>query len=657
MAINQSTDAALAGWERLDMTLPDIMPYYPARPVNHPEWSEEAGVLQAESRDWAWSYLLRGEENDADYTLEFDFLLPAMVPDRTEYFGMNILGYRPGEFEPCWETCAVVRYTDRDHFYRIAFSTLAGDGNGLGPGGAVALWSPAGGFLQVVPFCSKPFAWRRVKIVTAGPVIEVWVDGELVIHYRDTVAPVTAGRYGIGVFGEQFYRFKDIRQSANTRVLPAEQATYPGKEAPHFRLGYFLRQQFLFCNNEPIGRIDPATSLIHEVRLRSGYKPLTMIGLHWDQYNGPRNTVDVKEEWTVEKTNGPEFAARYRFRNPGSNVYCNGRLTVSYDPRRETYLWELDTTVEVAPGQTWKYDHFGLSFADPVPYDHIPPAVEVVDPWQCRYEWIVFQAPDGNYYRHPMLHNHVPPIPDQMKYKSDGGLAVLMHDPLGNLALEFDFDPALRPAWWLCPWAYDIHFLINPYEKGYEIPGGTQHHVKFRYLSVHGEEAQRIFDASTVHPYFATLPDRLIFTGGVNTFALTKPCTEPQAEYFWDGGERDEEVGHDDHYSLRLCNDDPGTKQCSAVGIGGSNFMGRFTSRRYRLTGWIRTRGVQGNGAALFARSGENTAYSQRVSGDSEWTKVEIETELLYSILMASIGVELDGTGTAWLDDFLLERL
>ena len=659
MSLTESTKSAPAGWERLDMVLPDVMPYYPARPVNCPDWREAGGALQAESYAAAWSYLLQGDPQDADYTLEFDFQLPAMVPDRVEYFGANMIGYRPGEFEPCWETCAVVRYTDRDRFYRVSFGTLAGDGDGLGPGGAVALWSPAGGFLQVVPYCGKAFVWRQVKIVAAGPVIEVWLDGELVIHYRDTVAPVPAGRWGIGVFGQQFYRFRHVRKSADTQVLPAEEATCPGKDAPCFRVGYFLRQPFLFCNNEPLGRLDPASSIIHEVRLRPGYKPLAMIGLHWDQYSGPRNVVDVREEWVVENAGGPEFVARYRFRNPGGNVYCRGRLTVSYDAQRESYLWEVDTTVEVAPGQTWKNDHFGLSFADPVPYDHIPPAVEMPDPWECRYQWVVFEAPDGRLYRHPLIHNHVPALADQMQLNPAGGLAVLMHDPLGNLALEFDFDgdPQARPGWWLCPWAYDLHFLLNPYEPGYEIPGGTQHHVKFRYLSVRGEEAQRLLEASTVHPYFAMLPDRLIYSGGMNTFALTKPCTEPQAEYFWEGGERDEEIGRDDHYSLRLSNDGPDQQVRSAVGIGGSNFMGRFRDRRYRLTGWIRTRGVAGPGAALFVRSGENTAYSARVSGDSEWTEVELETELLYGILMASIGIELAGTGTAWLDDFLLEGL
>ena len=73
-----------------------MMPYYPARPVNHAECSEEGGVLQAESKAAAWSYLVQGEANEEDYALEFDFLVPAMVPDRVEYFGMNMVGYQPG---------------------------------------------------------------------------------------------------------------------------------------------------------------------------------------------------------------------------------------------------------------------------------------------------------------------------------------------------------------------------------------------------------------------------------------------------------------------------------------------------------------------------------------------------------------------------------
>lgn len=652
-------DAALKAWQQVDMELPDVLPYYPERPVNRAAWTAGDGVLEVESRANAWSYLLRGNAQDMDGALEFEMMMPFFTPDRVEVFGMNVLSYRPGEFEPCWETAAVVRYLDRDRFYRVQFGWLAG-GTEQGPGGCVALWSPDGGFLQVAPWSPAPFRYQAVRVVTRGETIAVWVDGELKIHYRDTVAPVASGRCGLAAAGVRFYRFRNARCAPCPTSLPPGQAVCAGQQPPVFHLRTFLRQTFLFCNDEPIGSLDKNTSILGEVRLRPGYRPLTRFGLHWDQYNSKRHFVDVPEEWVVEKTGGPEFVLRYRFRNIDGNVRCNGRLTVSLDRERDTYCWGIDTTVEVAEGHTWLNEHYGLSFADPVPYAIVPPAVDVQDPWPAPYEWIVFESPDGTLYRHPLFHNHVPRVEDQMRIRSDGGFAALIGSAPANPALEFDFrpEPGLRPAFWLCPWIYDIHFLINPYENGYRIPAGTRHRVKFRYLSVHGDRAQSLLRASQVHPYFEQLPERVPFRLGVNTFAKTVRCDVPHREYPWTGGVRDTAVGRSDSFSMRLENGDPETPARLSVAIGGSNFMGRFRNRRYRITGWVRTDSVSGRGAALFARNGSLYAYSgERLAGTGEWRELRLDTEILYAILMGEVGLELDGTGTVWLDDFELAPL
>ncbi|MHB9025788.1 MAG: hypothetical protein ACYC7E_16745 [Armatimonadota bacterium] len=649
---------ACFAWQQVNTPLPDVMPYYPKWPVNRATWTMANGVLQAESKVNAWSYYLQGNPADRDYTFSYAMLIPAMAPDRTEYYGHYPIGYRPGEFEPCWETCAVVRYVDAQHFYRVMFGWLAGDIPG-GQAGAVALWSPDGGFLQVKPYNGNPFTWQQVKIAAAGPVITVWLDGKPVIHYKDTVAPIQQGKYGLGAFGDQFYRFKEMKQSPNSGLLPDAQAIVPGKEAPRFRLAGFLRQQFLFCNNEPIGRIDPVAPFINEVRLRPGYRPQLSFGLHWDQYNRTENFVNIPEEWVVEKTDGPEFVARYRLRNTTSSLAVNGRLRVTYDAKRGSYLWEVDTTVEVLPGKTWVNDSAGLSFGDPVPYDHVPNAFPQAQPWRAPYQWIVFQAPDGKYYRHPLYHNYIPPTDEQMRIKSDGGIAVLMDNPYSNPGIQLDFPevPGQRAGFWVCPWIYDIHFLISPYKHGQTIPGGTKHHAKFRYLTVYGEEAKRMMAESTVHPHFKTVPPRILFTGGVNTFDRQVTGETPHAGYPWGGGEWDQQSGHADHFSLRLKNEKAG-KRTIHIGVGGSVFMGRFDSRRYRITGWVRTDGVTGKGAALFAQNGGHTDYSaKRLTGTSAWQRLSLETELLYGILGANIGLELDGAGAVWLDDFELTPL
>ena len=353
----QSWEAGFGGggldaWEQVDARWPDAMPYYPKPPVNRARWMAKDGFLEVQSKANAWSYLLRGEATDRDYTVELDMLIPAMTPDRVEYFGHRFISRVPGEFEPCWETAVVVCYTDRDHFYRIQFGTLAG-GDEHHVGGAMALWSPQGGFLQVVPYQTKVFTWRHVKVVVAGDVIEAWLDGELKIHYRDTVAPILSGRGGLGAAGTQFYRFDNVRRIPNGKVRPSDEATRPGAGRKRFHMRHFLRQKFLFCNNEPIGRIDRESSMLSEVCLRPGYRSMLNFGLHWDQYDGrPQNYVNVPVLWEVEKTDAPQFVVRYKYANPPGNVTCTGRLKVACDVKRDTYVWEVDTTLKVAEGTT-----------------------------------------------------------------------------------------------------------------------------------------------------------------------------------------------------------------------------------------------------------------------------------------------------------------
>jgi len=651
--------AKLTGWKQLDTVWPDWMPYYPEPPVNHADWKLKGGVLEVTSKANAWSYQLRGQPTDTDYTLAFDMMVPTMTPDRVESFAHRFISRVTGEFEPCWETAAVVRYTDQDHFYRVQFGTIAG-GNETGVGGGLALWSPQGGFLQVVPHGGKNFVWRKVKVVCAGDVIEVWLDGKLKIHYRDTVAPNLKGRCGIGAAGTQFYRYDNVALKRNRGVLPAEKAVRPGVGKKVFGLRYFMRQQYLFCNNEPIARIDPASSIIQAVCLRPGYRPMLAFGLHWDQYTGPAdNFVNIKEEWVVEKRNGPEFAVRYAFRNPKGNLKVNGRLTVSYDSKRNTYLWDVDTTVKVAEGSTWKNVTHGLSFADPVIHYFVPHSVDVPKPMPFLYDWIVFHGPEGKLFRHPVLHSHVPPAKKDMPLKLDGGQAVMMYDELANPALEFDFSPKtdLRGAFWLCPWAYDVHFQIDPYEKGENIPGGTKHRAKFRYLSVHGPKAKAMFDGSKVHPYWNSLPPRMEYRSGVNTFDKLTPMNVPHRGYPWVGGTWDGKVGHAAPGSLRLnVTKKPARPKQILAHVGGSSFMGRFDARHYTVTGWVKTQGVKGKGARLFVKNGQIVLYSEAVKGDSDWTKFEIQTEILYGITGgAAVGVELDGTGTVWLDDLQVD--
>jgi hypothetical protein len=84
--------------------------------------------------------------------------------------------------------------------------------------------------------------------------------------------------------------------------------------------------------------------------------------------------------------------------------------------------------------------------------------------------------------------------------------------------------------------------------------------------------------------------------------------------------------------------------------------------RRYRLTGWIRTRGVD-RYARLDLFSCEygyanlvDLAQSPMVSGTSRWTRVEAELDSGDEAYLMPRFV-LYGSGTSWFDDVALEEV
>ncbi|MBM4142839.1 MAG: hypothetical protein FJ225_04485 [Lentisphaerae bacterium] len=81
------------------------------------------------------------------------------------------------------------------------------------------------------------------------------------------------------------------------------------------------------------------------------------------------------------------------------------------------------------------------------------------------------------------------------------------------------------------------------------------------------------------------------------------------------------------------------------------------TGKRYRLSAWVRTRGVTG-GAYLRANqvfwSWEDVRASLRskgLTGDNDWTRLEIEFTPIAGDPFAAPGLVVEGRGTAWFDD------
>lgn len=90
-----------------------------------------------------------------------------------------------------------------------------------------------------------------------------------------------------------------------------------------------------------------------------------------------------------------------------------------------------------------------------------------------------------------------------------------------------------------------------------------------------------------------------------------------------------------------------------------------WIGKTLRFSGYIRTRGVTGTGAALVmqARNGadEILAFDQmdqrRVQGDQEWRQVSVQFKVPPNSYWLQVGAMLQDDGAMWIDDVALERM
>jgi hypothetical protein len=82
--------------------------------------------------------------------------------------------------------------------------------------------------------------------------------------------------------------------------------------------------------------------------------------------------------------------------------------------------------------------------------------------------------------------------------------------------------------------------------------------------------------------------------------------------------------------------------------------------RRYRFTAWVRTRGVTGKGVYLRVKpreDGVKELRSKRLTGDRDWTRMEIVFTPDEGQSFAVLGLVVEGPGKAWFDDLELTEL
>jgi len=617
-----------------------------AFPAQQPGWTvSDAGYGGA--ADGSWTYALAGNESWRDYRVSATVKLtkPANRQDGMElgsfaYFNnlANLGGYEAG---------LIARYQGPQDFYRIAVSSLWKE---------LILWRSSGGVVQVVPYPFEAGKSYTLAVECRGPHFRVMVDDKELITWCDTADPIGAGKVGLArKEGEAYF------SAVKVEPLPAVASAKPPVHVPRFRERQWHNLRFFFDGNEPIFVLTPA-NLLDLMKFRPGYRPILYAFNYiadWSRFY-PNKTTDyrlVKDgEQLIIETKAADPKTK-------SAITQDARLVVSYDPAKNLYTYDHTCTThipsaaeaeQVAP----RWDH-----GDSVFLGGVGSAI-TRDPNAAKptYQWSVFESTDGKFYKVPFNHNgHYSGTAETNggPCKAGGFGMVVVGDPVLSPIVRIpkpaaDFE---TNSFGHCWWAYDIHTMFVPKKVNGKVrPGDYVSRVV--YSAMNAAEAQAILaKADFYKPRDLTLKIP-VFTAGTN--GLVEPfdkivlLASPHAEHRIWSGVIDDQVGHGDRCSLRL---DGPTEAWTLT--GSSYFTGNY-AKRVRVSGWVKTRDVKGEGPTIgFSLMTEKPFefHTTGITGTVDWTPFSYVT----SFPSKSWGVTLywrnSGPGTVWFDDFKIEPL
>jgi hypothetical protein len=404
------------------------------------------------------------------------------------------------------------------------------------------------------------------------------------------------------------------------------------------------------------------------------------------------------------------------------------RMAIGYDPELSCYAYDISTTGTIfdeIPAE--KYDPSIWEFFDLFPqglfdYKTGPQFyrngvhVDFPDP---LWGYIVYQrggdigdffAGKPTWMKTP-INRYVTSASGGIRVWRDGYIGV-MHSAAGNPMIQLLGDTAAVTQIGQCNWFYDLHFLHDLTGVRAPPPKGFSATARFRIVNFGPPMSQRVMDEAALVGYPPREREQKRYpryeASGINGFERGVTIDEPDHSRIWQPFHHhvaDYHPGvvrvdyHNAPENLCLWVHEGARSGTSALkvattveGIAGwqTPMFDRpivKAGKRYRLSVYIRTEGLEGTGATLGYFPGkEERSYSlsskpeearkarphfaeRRVKGTSDWTKVELITPPMeeqpggtvfeYGLRNCLIQPVLwhEGTGTSWFDDFALEEM
>lgn len=348
-------------------------------------------------------------------------------------------------------------------------------------------------------------------------------------------------------------------------------------------------------------------------------------------------------------------------------------LTVTYDAKLGSYVLEFCSRLEVRPGRE-KAIHSnrfssGLEFQDLLPagcFDRFAPQ------GGKRFAWFLYQSANGQWHKRPHTH-HLGPDKADIRFCRGGWLAYVLDEEY-NPVIELLGDTADFTSGAICWWAWDFHFLIrNPetVSAGWTRPID----VRYRVFSLPHDQAATLLSNAEYDPVMKSpaLDSPMFRAGEPNIFSPSDDARRPSDGWFWQS--------HDGPYVSNFDGDPccfwdhgPGWKSPGSLAIHrkeagrsfwacnalGKHYAPNFLpGSKFRVEAMVRTSGLEGEaflGWEFRTRVQDSLIrgkmeYSDcRLSGDTAWTLLSLETSACANFDIAGIYLIQEGPGCSWFD-------
>ncbi len=643
-------------------------------------WSAEGNAAVAAGTAAPWTVQTAGSPGWTDYRLaatvtirkpgpranfpvtyyEYDRYMPREDYPPGDHAGQYRYRYFAGEFDWGSEAALYVRYQDRQHCYRVQFSTEYQE---------IILWHGLDGYLQVAPWTLKPGTAYRVEVLAQGAHIQVRVDGKTAIDYWHECLPTLRGGIGLGAY-RGTAAFGDVAVTA----LPPAGAQPPHAARFHTRLWRGLR--WIFDGNEPIALLYKAfgtddyhgkSLYYHFVKLRPGYRPLY---LDWLAVRRGYDKITqlIGEVGDIKTTGEKSARLTLDFDSITSDKLMRAHHTdvLTYDAARGVYRHDVTAQLAFDGDQTAQL----LEFSDPLTYNNKPPGSGVKYPWlYAGHDWGLATGEDGKLVKHVISEGLYLEKQDGWPTEANPSLWVLYPDRAVCPAWETDV-PGVRMYREICHWGYDYHQRIWwRDQKPRAFKAGDRFTIKYVMTGYPPEEAERLSATATPAPQHVNaepagkianllqVPSAYAFAvcdPGGTSFAEAQSVRQPFAGWpFFGDYTLDREVGRTDHYSLRL--DGPAT----ASGEFYHHMIDSY-GKQYVCTLWIKTRGVTGRAPTVSLKYSYKPEPCDRFDtglfGDNDWQELTFLTTVPVPAFntydSSTLVVTHSGMGSVWIDDF-----